>query len=112
MMDAYERQQVKELAARMTPALMQRILEAPISKASQEQAAAIILECCAEAMMEGDPITRLGSLRPSSADSAMGVEFLLRAAMAGYPSQGGEVMTSRANAVWAAESVKLPGLRG
>ena len=50
--------ETKQLAARMTPELMRRVLAVPTCKASQEQAAAIILECCAKAMMEGDPLTR------------------------------------------------------
>ena len=49
----------KELAVRMTPELMRRILALPNSKTEQELAAAAILRTCAKAMMEGDPLTRI-----------------------------------------------------
>jgi hypothetical protein len=49
----------KELAAKLTPEVMRRILALPNSKAEQERAASMILECCAKAMMHGDTLTRL-----------------------------------------------------
>lgn len=59
MMTQEERQQAKELAARMTPELMARVMAAPVGKASQEQAATAILNCCARVMMNGDPESRI-----------------------------------------------------
>lgn len=58
MMNEFEREQVKQLAARMTPELMRRI-QLSVTDRDRERAAVIILDCCANAMMNADPVTRM-----------------------------------------------------
>lgn len=54
-----ENQQLKQLAKRMTPELMKRLLAVPTCKEKQEQAAVMILDCCARVMMSDDREARV-----------------------------------------------------
>ena len=58
-----EHQQVRELARRMTPELMRRILAVPPCKVKQEQAAMMILDCCARVMMSDEREARMEAHR-------------------------------------------------